>query len=141
MNEDIRWIQRFGNYKKAFNQLKKGVEKALDSGLSDLEKEGVIQRFEYTQELAWKTIKDFYLDAGEINIQGSVDAFRLAFKGGLVGDYGQALMKSIKSRNKTVHTYNEETAAEIFHEIMEEYYPAFKALLESLEEQKQLRGL
>lgn len=141
MNEDIRWIQRLKNFKKAFYLLEQGVELAAGSELSDLEKEGVIQRFEYTQELAWKTIKDFYLDAGETNIHGSSDAFKLAFKEGLIVDGGQALMKSIKSRNKTVHTYNEKTAAEIFHEITDEYYAAFKELLESFESQKQLRGL
>jgi len=141
MSEDIRWIQRLENYKKAFSLLEKGVELAAGTKLSDLEKEGVIQRFEYTQELAWKTIKDFYLDAGNANIHGSADAFKTAFKEGLVVNGGQALMNSIKSRNKTVHTYNEETATEIFNEIRNEYCVAFRELLESFKRQKKLRGL
>ena len=59
-NKDIRWIQRLNNYEKAFKQLESGVELATDKNFNDLEKEGLIQRFEYTQELAWKVIKDFY---------------------------------------------------------------------------------
>ncbi len=134
MNKDIRWIQRFENYKKAFRQLEIGVNFAKKNELSNLEKEGLIQRFEYTQELAWKTIKNFYEYIGETGIQGSRDAFRLAFNRGLIFD-GKVFMNSIKSRNKTVHTYNEETADEIFHEIIYNYYIAFLELKKSFEKE------
>ncbi len=138
--EDIRWIQRLNNFEKAFKQLQKGVETALSRELSDLEKEGIIQRFEYTQELAWKTVKDFYESLGETNIQGSADAFRMAFEKDLIKS-GNSLMKSIKSRNNTVHTYNEKTAEEIYQDIIKIYYHAFLELFESLNNQKKLRKL
>ena len=63
---DIRWMQRFSNYIKAMFQLKEAVELSRTRELSKLEQQGVIQSFEYTNELAWKTLKDF-LEYLEIN--------------------------------------------------------------------------
>ena len=54
--EDIRWEQRFSNYRKALNRLQKFIDK---SELSELEEQGLIKAFEYTYELAWNTLKDF----------------------------------------------------------------------------------
>ena len=139
--QDIRWVQRFQNFEKAFKRLEEGVELATERELRDIEKEGVIQRFEYTQELAWKTIKDFYEFLGETGIQGSRDAFKLAFERGLIINSGQILMDTIKSRNDVVHGYDEDTANKIFYDIKEKYYDAFKELLESLRKQKQTRKL
>lgn len=140
MENDIRWVQRLSNYQNAFCQLEKGIALAAEKELSDLEKEGVIQRFENTQELAWKTIKNFYESMGETNIQGSSDAFKMAFEKGLIKN-GQALMQTIKSRNNTVHTYNKKTSDEIYRDIVTLYYQAFKDLLDSLLQQKALRNL
>jgi nucleotidyltransferase substrate binding protein (TIGR01987 family) len=138
---NIRWIQRLNNFKKAYKQLELGVEQATDRELSDLEKEGLIQRFEYNQELCWQTIKDFYEYIGETGIQGSRDAFHLAVKRGLIdANCGAILMDSIKSRNKTVHTYNEETADEIFYDIVNEYYQAFRSVKEALEKEQLKRA-
>lgn len=112
MNEPPRWIRRFDNYKRAFGQLEEGVELAEERELSTIEKEGLIQRFEYTQELAWNVIKDFYKEQGETSIQGSLDAFRMASERGLINnDTATNLMNTIKSRNDTSHTYGEDTAA------------------------------
>ena len=60
MNIDIRWKQRFLNYKKALLQLSNAVELNQQRGLSDLEKQGLIQSFEYCHELAWNVLKDFF---------------------------------------------------------------------------------
>ena len=118
------------------------MELATDGELSDLEKEGLIQRFEYNQELSWQTIKDFYEYIGETGIQGSRDAFQLALKRGLIdSNCGIVLMESVKSRNKTVHTYNEETANEIFNDIINEYYQAFSSLKIALENEKRKRKI
>jgi nucleotidyltransferase substrate binding protein (TIGR01987 family) len=141
-NNDIRWIQRLNNFKKALKKLELGVEQATDKALSDLEKEGLIQRFEYNQELSWQTVKDFYQYLGDTSIQGSKDAFQLAVKMGLVDENcGASLMSSIKSRNKTVHTYNEEVAESIFQDIINEYYQAFNSLKIALENEQQQREL
>lgn len=125
MENDIRWIQRFANYKKAISQLSRFIEKA---DLNELEDQGLIQCFEYTYELAWNTIKDFYESQGETGIQGSRDAIRLAFKRGLI-ENGDLWMKMIKSRILTSHTYNEELASEISEAIFNDYYHEFIKLL------------
>ena len=119
--EDIRWLQRFNHFSMALNQLKKFIDKGE---LNELEEQGLIQAFEYTYELAWNTIKDYYEDQGETNINGSRDAFRLAFKRGFIIN-GELWMEMIRSRTMTSHTYNEEVAHEIAGKIVEGYYEEF----------------
>ena len=97
-----------------------------DEFLDDIIKEGVIQRFEYTHELAWKVMKDFLEDVGEVKIYGSKDATKEAFAAGLILD-GEKWMDMILSRNMTSHTYNEETADEIFNKVVNEYHPILMA--------------
>jgi uncharacterized protein YutE (UPF0331/DUF86 family) len=62
MKRDIRWQQRFSNFNKAFSKLSQAVKQAKEKKLSELETEGLIQRFEYTYELAWKTLQDYIKD-------------------------------------------------------------------------------
>ncbi len=127
MNQDIRWIQRFSNYKKALAQLEAAVKISIERQLSDLEKQGMIQGFEYTHELAWNTLKDYLEYQGNNSIKGSRDATREAFKVELISD-GEAWMDMIKSRNQSSHTYNEETAHDIVTAIINTYYPLFVEL-------------
>ncbi len=131
----IRWEQRFANYKRALAKLKDVVD-SLNSGedkegvdhtpLSDLEIEGVIQRFENTHELAWNVMKDYIIYQGDSSVGGSRDATREAFKMNLISD-AQGWMNMIKSRNLTSHTYDETTAKEIFSDIIQVYYPLFSS--------------
>ena len=127
---DVRWIQRFQNFKKALNQLEKFVAKKDE--LNEMEQQGLIKAFEYTFELAWTVIKDFYEYQGITNLQGSRDAFRTGVERGLISD-GEEWMKMIESRMKTVHTYNEETADEIASAIVSNYFAMFQNLKQSLE--------
>ena len=127
-NQDIRWIQRFNNFSKALKQLTKFIEKGK---LNELEEQGLIQSFEYTHELAWKTLKDFLADSGNKEIYGSRDATREAFKLDLISD-GETWMDMIKSRNETSHTYNEETTQKISRAIFDHYYQAFFNLRKKL---------
>jgi nucleotidyltransferase substrate binding protein (TIGR01987 family) len=128
-NEDIRWKQRFNNYIKAFNQLTKFIEK---NKLNDLEMQGLIKAFEYTYELAWNTMKNFLEYQGETDIYGSRDTIRKAFNIGLIED-GEGWMDMLESRNRTSHTYNEETAEEICLEIQKSYYAFFQKLKNKME--------
>lgn len=98
MNE-VRWKQRLQNYGKALSQLNKFLTK---TELNELEEQGIIQSFEYTHELAWKTKKDFLLSRGVSNLYGSKDTAREAFKLGLI-ESGDVWMDMIKSRNLTSH--------------------------------------
>ena len=128
MQNDIRWKQRFCNYQKALVQLTKFIEKGE---LSELEEQGIIKAFEYTYELAWNVIKDYYEEQGEVSIQGSRDALRLAFQRGLITD-GDNWMKMIKSRIASVHTYNLEVAQQINQDIHDIYFQLFIELKEKM---------
>jgi nucleotidyltransferase substrate binding protein (TIGR01987 family) len=134
MKKDIRWQQRFSNYKKALQQLGDAVALSENRELSDLEKQGMIQAFEYTHELAWTTLKDFLEYKGQKDIYGSKDASRKAFSLGIVED-GEGWMDMIQSRNKTSHTYNRETAEEIVTAVTMSYYKLFIGLADKLGEQ------
>lgn len=131
--QDIRWIQRLSNYSKALAQLTKFIEKGE---LNELEQQGLIQTFEYTFELAWNTIKDYFEAQGDTNITGGRDAFRLAFKRELIED-GETWMDMVRSRTLTSHTYNEELAEKVADAIRRRYFPQFVILhaqMESLKE-------
>jgi nucleotidyltransferase substrate binding protein (TIGR01987 family) len=129
MQNDIRWKQRFYNYQKALVQLTKFIERGE---LSELEEQGIIKAFEYTYELAWNVIKDYYEEQGEVSIQGSRDALRLAFQRGLITD-GDNWMNMIKSRIASVHTYNLEVAQQINQDIHDIYFQLFIELKEKME--------
>ena len=123
-SQDIRWQQRFQNFSKAFSLLEEAVVKHQKEGISDLEEQGLIQRFEFTHELAWNVLKDYFEYQGNSDITGSRDATREAFNKGLIDD-GKGWMEMIKSRNKSSHTYNEEIAKEIVKKVVEWYYSLF----------------
>lgn len=125
MELDIRWKQRFANFKKAFNHLEEAVV-SYNQNPPDIIKEGIIQRFEFTHELGWKVMKDFLEYEGITNIIGSRSATREAFNKGIISD-GQVWMDMIESRNKTVHTYEETILQAEFEKIISIYYPSFKA--------------
>ena len=125
--EDIRWIQRLNNYEKALEQLEEAIDLMWERELSKLEKQGTIQAFEYTHELAWKMLKDFLEGRGNTNIYGSRDAIREAFKLGLLVE-GEIWMKMIVSRNLTSHTYDEKIADDIITLIKDIYFEEFKKL-------------
>lgn len=124
MEQDIRWIQRFNNYLKAFREMADGINITKSRELSKLEKQGLIQGFEYTHELAWNILKDYLTEKGIIGLIGSKDCTREAFKNGLIGD-GEIWMDMIQSRNLTSHTYDEELADKVYNSIVEKYYPRF----------------
>lgn len=123
---DIRWRQRFSNYQLALARLGEGVTLASQRPLSELEKQGLIQAFEFTHELAWNVMKDYFVYQGNSSITGSRDAVREAFSKGLVED-GEGWMEMIKSRNQTSHTYNPSVADAIVERILTLYFGLFQS--------------
>ncbi|MCK9373982.1 MAG: nucleotidyltransferase substrate binding protein [Sulfuricurvum sp.] len=123
-NEDIRWKQRFSNYTNAFEQLQDAVDLSRARELSMLEKQGLIQAFEYTHELAWNVMKDFLEYQGNQNVKGSRDAIREAFKVALIDD-GETWMETIQTRNVTSHGYDKEMAEEVVNTIINDYMEIF----------------
>ena len=129
--KDIRWKQRFNNLKKAYCQLIDANEKF--AALSVLEKEGLVQRFEYTFELSWKTVKD-YLESKGVATQFPGEAVKEAFASGVLAD-GEAWIDMLDNRNLMSHTYQEEVFREVVDKIHRIYIPAITQLVEYLEKE------
>ncbi len=116
-NQDVRWKQRFRNFEKAVLHLKEAVEK---KNLSDLEKAGTIQIYEFTFELAWKTVKD-YLEERAVVVKFPRDAIKQGFLYQVIKD-GDVWMDMIQKRNLMSHTYNEKNAELAYNLIVNEYF-------------------
>ncbi len=129
---DIRWKQRLKNYSRAYALLDDAVRLQREKSLTELEEQGLIQRFEFTHELAWNVMKDYFEYQGIASITGSRDATREAFNKGLIAD-GEGWMEMLKSRNQSSHTYNEDLAKEIVTKIANVYHQLFNAFLEKME--------
>ena len=127
MDIDIRWRQRFANFQQALQTITEAVELAMSRPLSKLEKQGLIQGFEFTHELAWNVLKDYLEEQGFVGLIGSKNATRIAFKNELISD-GEVWMDMIRARNLSSHTYNIETAEMIVKDILNRFYPAFTAM-------------
>jgi nucleotidyltransferase substrate binding protein (TIGR01987 family) len=120
-DEDVRWKQRLSNYKKALATLKSAVELKASRKLTDLEKQGMIKGFEFTFELAWNVMKDYFEEHGVTGIIGSKDAVRHTFNKDIIED-GQVWMDMIKDRNLAAHSYDEKTAEDLAASITGNYY-------------------
>lgn len=142
-NEDIRWIQRFNNYRKALARLGEAVALAEERDLSDLEQQGLIQGFEFTFDLAWKTLQDYLRHHKRPNDNGGPNVIiEQALADGIIkGDEVWKAMK--KSRDLTSHSYDGETADDIAENIIDTYHGLFIQLetrlrLEEINEEKNL---
>ncbi|MBF0626858.1 MAG: nucleotidyltransferase substrate binding protein [Magnetococcales bacterium] len=126
---DIRWKQRFDNFDRAFVLLREVQDRGMDS-LSQLEKEGAVQRFELTFELAWKTLKD-YLEEQGIPIQEATPrkVIKEAFAVGILDD-AQVWMEILQHRNLLAHTYDFKTFDEALRQVAIRYFAAFDRLHE-----------
>lgn len=124
--EAPRWRLRLGNYQRALSQLESALALSAQRPLSELEQQGLIQAFEFTHELAWKVMKDYFYHQGRSDLTGSRDATRAAFAAGLVED-GEGWMSMIASRNQSSHTYNRALAQTISERIAGHYGPLLLA--------------
>ena len=99
-NSDIRSRQRFENFKKALLL----YEEAIQPKLSRLEEEGLIQRFEYTFELAWKCLQDLLQERGYANIRGPRPVIEQSFHDDIISN-GPVWLQMLKAPNDTTHPY------------------------------------
>ncbi len=118
--KDIRWKQRFQNFEMAFGQFQDAVLQYQETD-SRLIQEGIIQRFEFTHELAWKVMKDFLTYEGIQGIVGSRSAVREAFNKDLI-HHGETWIAMIETRNRTVHIYDAKILHIEYHKIINEYF-------------------
>ena len=137
---DIRWLQRLNNFQKALARFNEGVAIAQSRELSDLEKQGVIQAFEYTYELSWNLMRDYLKWQGFSHLTGSRDVTREAFSSGLISD-GETWMRMLQDRNLTSHSYNEETANAILANIQSYYHELLNGLENTMIGEAERHGL
>jgi nucleotidyltransferase substrate binding protein (TIGR01987 family) len=132
MTDDIRWQQRLQSFQRALKRLQYAVNLCTQRPLTELEQQGLIQAFEFTHELAWNVMKDYFVHQGDTSITGSRDAVRAAFAVQLIQD-GQGWMDMIKSRNQSSHTYNQDTADEVTLDITKRYALLFDAFAQHMQ--------
>ncbi len=123
--EPPRWHYRFANYRRVFLLLREALDK---EELTQLEREGTIQRFEYTMELAWNVMKD-YLEAQNVVFPQVTPRaiIRVAFEAQLIRD-GEAWMDALDDRNKMSHTYSFERFEEVLERVRRRYLEAMDDL-------------
>lgn len=133
---DIRWQQRFQNYQRAYTLLRSALEeKPLDS-FTDLEREGLIQRFEYSYELAWKTLKDYLEESGvAITPVTAREVIKQAFAARIIRD-GQVWIDMMLHRNMLSHTYDFRKFREVLDAVVASYLPALSELHDWLLEKR-----
>ncbi len=127
MTEDIRWLQRFANFEKAYLLLKEVCDRGVAS-LSQLEQEGAVQRFEGAFELAWKTLRDFLEHSGRIVSPVSPrDVIKEAFAAEVLPD-GQVWIDMMMHRNLISHTYDVQAFESLLVTVEERYVGAMGEL-------------
>jgi nucleotidyltransferase substrate binding protein (TIGR01987 family) len=121
MDKNIRWRQRFSNLENAFQFLKTGLQK---ESLDPYQEAGIIQSFEFTFELSWKTLRDFLESVGT-NVAFARDVIKESFTSSLVKD-GHIWLEMLEKRNILSHTYNREQATHAVLLIKTRYFPALE---------------
>ena len=125
-----RFEERQSDYKKALSKLKE----ALREEPTEIVIDGILHRYEFTFELAWKTIKDYLEYMGIVNKVGSPrENIQLAYQQGIIND-GELWIEMMLSRNSLSHLYDEETSRKIYNDIKNKYIQAFENLEEEFEE-------
>lgn len=129
-NKDVRWRQRFENFERSYQLLKKYSNEKIET---ELERAGIIQFFEVTFELGWKVLKD-YLESQGFIVKSPREAIKQAYQIELIND-GHIWLEALDKRNLTTHTYNEELVKELVKEITQVYLSEFTILYEKLMEE------
>ena len=123
--KEIRWKQRFENFEKTYKLLKKYSSQSIST-----EKAGMIQFFEMAFELAWKVLKD-YLESEGYMVKSPRETIKQAFQIGLI-DNGHVWIDALSDRNLTAHTYDQELASKMTHEIISIYLPELEKMYDKL---------
>lgn len=132
-----RWIQRFNTYKKALTRLKEVIDLYKSRDLTPLEKDGMVQRFEYTEELAWKVLKNYLEYQGGVGekMAGSRDVIRQASAYGII-ENAEPWFEMLESRDTTTHVYDEDTEMNVIDEILNTFYPILNDLQVNMEKRR-----
>ena len=120
MARDIRWKQRFQNYEKAFKRLSRAIEVVKSASDDDLLQSGLVQTYEYTFELAWKTLKD-YLTLEGFEVRSPRETIRQGFQSGYIMN-GEDWLQALADRNLATHIYDDEIIIRVLNDIFERYF-------------------
>ncbi len=124
-------IQRLDDLKKAF----KTLEDVINEDFSQIVRDATIQRFEYTFELLWKTLKDYLEKVEYIPCNSPKNCFREALKEGILSEEEAELcLEMLEDRNLSVHTYFEEIAQKIYENVRINYFKLIKSIIQRLDE-------
>ena len=132
MNKTIRWKQRFANLQNAFTQFNNAV---LKKELSELERSGLIQTFNFTFELCWKTLKD-YLESKGLVENFPRDVLKSSFQNGVIKD-GHIWIDMLDKRNEIIHVYSEDAVKKAIQLIKDKYFPAINGLIQILKKENE----
>ncbi|MGA2669646.1 MAG: HI0074 family nucleotidyltransferase substrate-binding subunit [Ignavibacteria bacterium] len=120
MKDEVKFALQ--QYTNAIRKLDEGTSSAID----ELDKDGVIQRFEFTIELLWKMLK-LYLEDQGIICNTPKECLKAAFRIGLI-DNEEAFLNMLQDRNKMSHLYSKEESEEIYERIKTLYLPNLKKI-------------
>jgi len=130
---DIRWKQRFDNFSKAGKKLDKFVSEMEGNPDSETNKLALIQVFEFTFELAWKTLKDYLTEEGFSDAKSPRSAIKVAFNNDFILG-GQVWIDMLADRNLMSHAYDEDNADLAVDHIMDSYHEEINLLIKFFEE-------
>lgn len=121
-------LQKINHYVSALAQLEQAVAIYQKSRQDALYRDGLIQRFEFTVELAWKSIKEYLEDQGSVIAISSPRAIlKEAYSAGIIHD-GEGWNHILTARNVTSHVYDEKTAIDVADQISHEFLPLLQEL-------------
>lgn len=131
-NKDVRWKQRFQNYEKAYLSLMESAKALADEPDNRFIQDSLIQRYEYTIELAWKTLKDYLEELGFVGVTSPKKVVRKAYQENIITE-ADKWMNALNDRNRTSHAYEEAMANAVATAIVENHIALFRDLYMALE--------
>ena len=126
--EKVELLIAIKKFENALTKLEDAVNRVKD----DLDRDGAIQRFEFTVELLWKTLK-MVLAFNKVECFSPRDCVKKSFRFGIIED-DEIILDMLDDRNRSSHIYSEEVANEIFNRIKSVYVSSIRKILNSLKE-------
>ena len=126
-------LQKIENYKRAYAQLEDAVKRYLASPQDSLYRDGLIQRFEFTAELSWKSCREYLIDQGYAELNSPMSVMKTAYAAGVIDDQ-QGWIDLLHARNATSHIYSDKQADAVFQDITARFLPLFEQLYARLNE-------
>ena len=116
-----------------FSKAARRLAEAIEAPPSPIQSDAVLQRFEFTFELAWKALRIYLAEQEGINVSSPKGTLKAAFKQGLIESLAESeFLKMLEDRNTSTHVYDESEALEIFVRVRDAHYPAIQSLLSRL---------